>query len=475
MSSRQNRICAAVALALLSALGGCQTPAPLVKKDPPSRPAAIPKLDDQQAFPSTYKPYPGVPTLVRNVTVFDGEGGRIEHGSVLFADGKVVEVGRDLTAPAGTTVIDGTGRWLTPGVIDVHSHVGVMAAPDVKANADGNEMTSPVTAEVWAEHSVWPQDPSFGRSLVNGGVTTLQILPGSANLFGGRSVVLKNVYAPTVQAMKFPDAPYGLKMACGENPKRVYGEKGREPSTRMGNIAVDRATWAKAVEYKRKWDKYEKDGGEPPARDLAMDTLRGALEGKILVHNHCYRADEMANVIDMSKEFGYHVTAFHHAIDAYKIADLLKANGICAVVFADQYGFKMEAYDGVSENMALLYKAGVCVMIHSDEHNGQQRLNQEVAKAVGAGRRAGIDIPDEVAWEFLSYNPAKALGIAERTGSLKPGKMADIVLWNGNPFSVYTRPEKVWIDGALLFDSNNPMLRPMSDFELGQPGERVFK
>jgi imidazolonepropionase-like amidohydrolase len=433
------------------------------------------KDSDQQPFPSTYKPYPGVPTLVRNVTVLDGEGGRFEQGAVLFAEGKVVTVGRDIAIPPGTTVIDGTGKWLTPGIIDVHSHMGVYAAPAVEATSDGNEMTSPVTAEVWAEHSVWPQDPSFGRALVNGGVTTLQILPGSANLFGGRSIVLKNVYSRTVQGMKFPGAPYGLKMACGENPKRVHGEKGREPSTRMGNIAVDRATWAKAVEYKRKWDKYEKEGGEPPARDLAMETLRGVLEGRILVHNHCYRADEMANVIDMSKEFGYHVTAFHHAIDAYKIAGLLHDNDICAAVFADQYGFKMEAYDGVSENMALLYKAGVCVTIHSDEHNGGQRLNQEVAKAVAAGHRAGIDIPDEVAWEFLSYNPAKALGIAARTGSLKPGKMADVVLWNGNPFSVYTRPEKVWVDGALLFDANNAALRPVSDFELGQPGERTFK
>ena len=199
------------------------------------------------------------------------------------------------------------------------------------------------------------------------------------------------------------------------------------------------------------------------------------LEGRILVHNHCYRADEMANMVDVAKEFGYRVTAFHHAIEAYKIAGLLSANHICAVVFADQYGFKMEAYDGVSENLALLYKAGVCVMIHSDEHNGGQRLNQEVAKAVAAGRRAGINIPDEVAWEFLSYNPAKALGIVAQTGSLKPGKMADIVLWNGNPFSVYTRPEKVWVDGALLFDAYNPKLRPMSDFELGQPGEDVLK
>jgi imidazolonepropionase-like amidohydrolase len=411
-----------------------------------------------------------VPTLVRNVTVYDGEGGRIEHGSVLFADGKIVQVAADIAPPAGATVIDGTGKWLTPGIIDIHSHLGDYASPSIRALSDGNEATAPVTAEVWAEHSVWPQDPGFSRALANGGVTTLQILPGSANLFGGRSVVLKNVYARTVQGMKFPGAPYGLKMACGENPKRVYGAKGREPSTRMGNIAVDRETWAKAVEYKRKWDKYEKDGGDPPARDLQMDTLRGVLDGEILVQNHCYRADEMANVIDMSKEFGYHVAAFHHGVEAYKIADYLKQNDICAAVWADWFGFKMESYDGIPENLALLQKAGVCAMIHSDDANGIQRLNQEVAKAQAAGRRAGIDIPDAAAWEWLSYNPAKALGIADRTGSLKPGKMADVVLWNGNPLSVYSRPDKVWIDGALLYDEHDPKLRPVSDFELGQPG-----
>jgi imidazolonepropionase-like amidohydrolase len=448
---------------------------------PPPKPAStssapvVGKGYSRDPYPSTYHPYPGVTTVVKNVTVFDGEGGRIDQGAVLFADGKVVEIAQDVAPPAGAMVIDGSGKWLTPGVIDVHSHIGVMSSPNVQALSDANEKTSPTTPDVWVEHSVWPNDPAFGRALTNGGVTTLQILPGSSNLFGGRSVVLKNVLARTVQGMKFPGAPYGLKMACGENPKRTHGEKGRMPSTRMGNIALDRATWAKALEYKRKWDKYEKEGGEPPARDLAMDTLRDVLEGRILVHNHCYRADEMANVIDMSKEFGYRVTAFHHAIEAYKIADLLEANGICAAVFADQYGFKMEAYDGISENMALLFRAGVCVMIHSDEHNGAQRLNQEVGKAIAAGRRTGINIPDEVAWEFLSYNPAKALGIAAQTGSLRPGKMADMVLWNGNPFSVYTRPEKVWVDGALLFDAYDPTLRPVSDFELGQPGERVFK
>ena len=387
-------------------------------------------------FPSTYRAYPGVPTLVRNVTVYDGEGGRIEGGAVLLADGKVVAVGQSLEAPAGATVINGRGKWVTPGVIDVHSHLGDYPTPSVQAHSDGNEATDPVTADVWAEHSVWPQDPGFGRALTNGGVTTLQILPGSANLFGGRSVVLKNVYSRTMQGMKFPGAPYGLKMACGENPKRVYGGKNRKPSTRMGNVAVDRATWAKAAKYKRDWDAYERNGGKRPDRDIALDTLRGVLAGEILVHNHCYRADEMAVVMDMAKEFGYRVTAFHHAVEAYKIADLLKANNTCAAVWADWYGFKMESYDGIGENLALLHNAGACAMIHSDDENGIQRLNQEVAKALASGRRAGIDISDAEAWKWLSIGPARALGIADRTGSLKPGKMADVVLWNGDPFSV---------------------------------------
>lgn len=426
-------------------------------------------------FPSTYRAYPGVPTLVRNVTVYDGEGGRIEHGAVLLADGKVVAVGQTLEAPAGATVIDGTGKWVTPGIIDIHSHLGDYPTPSVQAHSDGNEATDPVTADVWAEHSVWPQDPGFGRALTNGGVTTLQILPGSANLFGGRSVVLKNVYARTMQAMKFPAAPYGLKMACGENPKRVYGGKGRKPSTRMGNVAVDRATWAKAAEYKREWDDYEQKGGKRPDRNIAMDTLRGVLAGEIRIQNHCYRADEMAIVMDMAKEFGYRVTAFHHAVEAYKIGDLLKANDTCAAVWADWYGFKMESYDGIGENLALLHKAGACAMIHSDDENGIQRLNQEVAKALASGRRAGIDVPDQEAWGWLSLGPAKALGIADRTGSLKPGKMADVVLWNGDPFSVYTRPDKVWVDGALLYDAADPKRRPISDFELGQPGQGDVK
>ena len=281
-TSTAGRVLAAglAALSLVACSQGDARPKTASSKAPP-------KPYSRDPYPSTYRAYPGVPTVVRNVTVFDGEGGRIENGQVLFADGKIVAVGQSVNAPADAPVIDGTGKWVTPGVIDIHSHLGDYPTPSVQAHSDGNEATGPITADVWAEHSVWPQDPGFSRALANGGVTALQILPGSANLMGGRSVVLKNVYSRTMQGMKFPGAPYGLKMACGENPKRVYGSKGRQPSTRMGNVAVDRATWAKAQSYRRKWDKYDADGGDMPDRDIAMDTLRGVLAGEILIQNHC--------------------------------------------------------------------------------------------------------------------------------------------------------------------------------------------
>ncbi len=424
-------------------------------------------------FASTYKAYPGTVTLIRGATIFDGEGGQIDNGSVLLRDGKVAGVAgaiADLDVPADAVIVDGAGMFVTPGIIDIHSHLGNYPTPSVAAHDDGNEATSPTTPEVWAEHSVWPQDPGFSRALANGGITSLQILPGSANLMGGRSVTLKNVYSRTVQGMKFPGAPYGFKMACGENPKRVYGGKGRMPSTRMGNYAVNRQTWIKAQEYKKK-----RDGGKEFTRDIGMETLAGVLDGDILVHNHCYRADEMAQVLDMAKEFGYKVSTFHHAVESYKIADLLKANDVCSAVWADWWGFKMEAYDAIPENAALINNAGACTIIHSDDENQIQRLNQEAAKAMADGRRMGMAISEADAMRWLTINPSKAMGIDKMTGSLKAGKMADVVLWNGNPFSVYSRPAKVWIDGALLYDSSDPALRPVSDFELGQPGSGDVK
>ena len=447
---------------MAAAVAGCAT-------TPPKKPAV---RINEDPYASTYVRYPGAVTVIRGATVFDGEGGRFDNGTVILADGAVQAVGdAALTSPAGAIEVDGRGKWVTPGIIDVHSHLGDYPSPGTASHSDGNEATSPARPEVWAEHSVWPQDPGFSRALANGGVTALQVLPGSANLFGGRSVTLKNVPARTVQGMKFPGAPYGLKMACGENPKRVYGSKGNMPQTRMGNIAYTRATWIKAQAYKRKWDAYQRNGGDMPERDLANETLSGVLAGKIIVHNHCYRADEMAIMIDMAKEFGYKVGTFHHAVESYKIADLLRDAGTCSAMWADWWGFKMESFDGIKENIPYVHNAGACAIVHSDDSNGIQRLNQEAAKALADGRRVGIQISDEVAWTWLSFNPAKALGIADKTGSLKAGKMADVVLWNGNPFSIYTRPDKVWIDGALLYDAANPRLRPVSDFELGQAGE----
>jgi imidazolonepropionase-like amidohydrolase len=422
-------------------------------------------VDGRVPYASTYKPYPGAATALVGATVFDGKGGKLEGATVLFSGGKVVGVGSGLSTQ-GYTVIDGSGKYVTPGIIDIHSHLGDYPTPAVQAHSDGNEATSPTTPDVWAEHSVWPQDPGFSRAMANGGITSLQILPGSANLMGGRTVTLKNVPSRTVQGMKFPGAPYGFKMACGENPKRVYGGRGRKPSTRMGNFAVNRQTWLDAIAYAEDDD---------PKRNLGKETLAGVLKGEILVHNHCYRADEMALVMDMGKEMGYRVTAFHHAVEAYKIGDLLRENGVCSAIWADWYGFKMEAYDAITENAALLQNSGACVVIHSDSANDIQRLNQEASKARKAGLRMGIDISEGTAIQWITLNAAKAMGIADQTGSLEPGKMADVVLWNGDPLSVYSRPEKVWVDGALLFDATDRKRRPVSDFELGQPGEGDVK
>lgn len=460
--------------ALLLLVAGCaaKAPPPSTAGSSPPDVVSIPK----DPYPSTYKPWPGTTTVIQNATVFDGTGKKFSPGAVRIENGKVAEVGATVTVPAGATVIDAGGKYVTPGVIDIHSHLGDYPSPQVDALSDGNEATSPSRAEVWAEHSVWPQDPGFARALA-GGVTAFHVLPGSANLFGGRGTTLKPVYGTSVQAMKFPGAPYSLKMACGENPKRVYGNKGQMPSTRMGNIAYARQTWADATAYKRKWDDYTRRAkagtarpSDAPRRELANDTLMGVLNGEILVENHCYRADEMTNVIAMSKEFGYKVTTFHHATESYKIADILAAENICSAMWADWYGYKMESYDGIRENIALVDRAGACAIVHSDDPNGIQRLNQEAAKAMAAGNRMGMNITPEQAWVWVSLNPAKGLGIDKVTGSLEPGKNADVVLWNGNPLSVYSRPEKVWIDGAVMYDWADARRRPVSDFELGQPG-----
>lgn len=416
-------------------------------------------------FESRYVGLAAQTTLITGATVLTGTGERLDNADVLLVDGKIAGVGSGLSAD-GADVVDATGKWVTPGVIDVHSHLGVYASPGTQSHSDGNEATAPVTAEVWAEHAVWPHDPGFTTALA-GGVTTMQILPGSANLVGGRGVTLKNVPGRNVMDMKFPGAPHGLKMACGENPKRVYGGRGQAPSTRMGNVAGYRAAWIDAAEYRDKVNAAGKGQGEMPKRDLRLETLMGVLEGEIIVHNHCYRADEMSVMLDIAKEFGYKVGTFHHAVEAYKIADLLAEADTCAAVWADWWGFKMEAFDGIRENAAIVDQAGACAVIHSDSGIGIQRLNQEAAKVMGAAARVGIDIPPESAIRWTTANAAKSLGIAEQTGTLEAGKMGDVVVWDGNPFSVYSRAERVYIDGALAFERGNNAVNPVTDFTLG--------
>ncbi len=433
----------------LAALAACQ---------PASENKAAENSDKALAFPSTYSPQPSNTVLLKNAKLIDGVSKEIREGDLLVADGKIAFVGTG-EVPDDATEIDVEGRFVTPGIIDIHSHLGNYPTPSVRAHGDGNEATSPITSEVDAEHGVWPQDPGFDEAL-QGGVTTLHILPGSANLFGGKGVTLRNVPSRTVQGMKFPDAPETLKMACGENPKRVYGAKGG-PASRMGNVAGYRKNWIKAAEYKAKRDK----GGDYK-RDLQLETLADVLDGKILVNMHCYRADEMVQILDIAKEFDYKVTTFHHAVESYKIGDILADNDVCSAMWADWGSFKMESYDYIRENVPFVHAAGACAMIHSDDENNVQRLNQEVAKTWSDGNRAGLDISKAEAWQWLSTNPAKALGILDETGTLEAGKRADIVVWNGDPFSAYARPDKVMIDGAILYDRETG-LKPKSDFRLG--------
>ena len=429
---------------------------------------------DRDPFESNYKPLASERTLIKSVNLYDGLGNEFSNFDVLFDNGIIEEIGKDIV-DGNATIIDAKGKWLTPGIIDIHSHMGVYPAPGVRTSSDGNEATSPITAEVWAEHSVWTQDPQFSLAL-KGGVTAFHVLPGSANLMGGRGATFKNIPRNTIHDMKFPGAPHSLKMACGENPKRVYGNRGSAPSTRMGNMAGYRKAWINASDYQRRKNEYTSKSDEakelidPPKRNLELDTLAGVLDGEILVQNHCYRADEMAMMIEMSKEFDYKITAFHHAVEAYKIADLLADEGICGALWADWWGFKHEAYDMVPANIAIVDQARGgkgCAIVHSDDEVGIQHLNQEAAKALSAGLRAGYEISKARAIKWITSNPAKAAGILDQTGTIEIGKDADLVIWSKNPFSVYALAEYVFIDGAEAFVRGEKQTQPVTDFDLG--------
>lgn len=421
-------------------------------------------------YPSTYQPRPRTDTIIVGVTILDGAGQRIENGEVLMRNGKIVAVGRQLER-AGATVIDGKGRWLTPGVIDIHSHNGTFPMPLTSLEltaSDVSEISDPNVADTWIEHAVNAQDPAFSAAL-RAGVTTIQILPGSTPLFAGRSVVVKPVPAVDVPSMKFPGAPQGLKMSCGENAKSYFGEKNKLPNSRQGEIALVREAFARAQDYRDEWKAYSKGSSKkPPPRDLKLDTLAAVLEGEIPVHMHCYRASDMAAMLGVAAEFGFRITSFQHATDAYKIVPQLRQVGTCAAVWSDWWGFKMELLDAIRENAVMVDAAGGCVMMHSDSPIVGQRLTIEAAKAAAAGRRIGLEPPPEHLIRWVTSTPAKALGLGDRVGTIASSFNADVVLWSGDPFSIYSKADQVFIDGALVYDRAVPEGYPRSDFELGR-------
>jgi imidazolonepropionase-like amidohydrolase len=398
-------------------------------------------------YPSTYRPAAAADTLIVGVTVLD-------------------------LPRSGAKVVESKGRWLTPGIIDVHSHNGTFGLPltslDLKSS-DVSEISDPNAADTWIEHAVNAQDPAFSAAL-RAGVTTLQILPGSTPLFSGRSVIVKPVAAPDVYAMKFPGAKQGLKMSCGENAKSYFGEKGEAPNSRQGEIAIVRGAFLRAQTYRNEWREYARGKAKkPPERDLELDTLAAVLDGQIPVHMHCYRASDMSAMLQVAAEFGFRIAVFHHAVEAYKIPAQLRSSGTCIAVWADWWGFKMELLDAIRENAAMVDAAGGCVMMHSDSPILGQRLAIEAAKAASAGRRAGIGLPPEHLIQWVTSTPARVLGLGERIGKVAPGFNADVVIWSGNPFSIYSHADQVFVDGVLVYDRAAPATFPRSDFELGRP------
>ncbi len=462
--------------------------APVAASAPPEpEPSSLAEIEARGLAPieaTVLEPAPAV--MLRDAHVMTATGVEYERGWVLLEDGLISALGEgDPPDAPGVRVLSLEGQTVTPGLIDPHSHIGVYAWPWSDAHDDGNEGTSPLTAGLWAEHSVKPHDPAI-QAAVAGGVTTVLTIPGSANLIGGRGVVLHLVPHRGARAMRFPGAPEHLKMACGENPKRVYGRMGRSPATRMGNLHEMRQAFLDAEKVAQEWDEWEasqlegddepargrrrnveaEDPPDPPDRNLSTETLVGVLRGEILPQVHCYRVDDMLDILQLADELGFSIRAFHHATSAYKIRDILAERNVATVTWSDWWGFKMEALDGIPAGAALVHDGGARVTLHSDSPTYGQILNQEAAKAWREGVRAGLEITQDEALSWVTLQPAWVLGIEDVTGSLEPGKRADVVVWTGHPFSVYSKARLVFIDGVLRHDIDQPTI--WSDFQLGR-------
>ena len=388
-------------------------------------------------------------TVIKNATVITVTKGTIEHGSILIRDGKIAEVGKSVKEPAGATVIDATGMYVTPGIIDCHSHIAVEGGV--------NEGSVSVSSMVGVGDVLNPDDIEIYRDLA-GGVTAAHVLHGSANAIGGQNQLIKLRWSKPASELKFEGAPLSIKFALGENPKRSNftpppGIPQRYPESRMGVMDVIRQAFVEAQEYKKSWDEYNRRvaAGDktaiPPRRDLKLEPLVEILEGKRWVHSHSYRADEILQLMLVADEFGFKVRTFQHVLEGYRVADEMAKHGAGGSTFSDWWAYKMEAYEAIPYNAAMMTKRGVIVSINSDDAEEARHLNQEAAKSMKYG-----GLTENEAIRLVTINPAIQLGVDKRVGSIETGKDADLVIYNHPPLSVYAVPQKVLIDGHVYFD-----------------------
>jgi len=393
-------------------------------------------------------------TLIRNATVLTVTRGTLANADVLIRNGKIAAVGKNLNA-GNARVIDATGKYLMPGIVDCHSHSMLDAI---------NEGSLSVTSMTRMSDVLNPNDVDLYRALA-GGVTALNLLHGSANAIGGQNTVVKIKYGRPVEEFLFPGAMPGIKFALGENPKRSSfnpqpGQQRRYPATRMGVEEVIREAFTRARDYKKTWDEYRAGVARrdqnliPPRRDLQLEPLVEVMEGKRYVHAHCYRADEILMLINVANEFGFKVKTFQHTLEGYKVAKEIAQHGAGASIFADNWAYKIEAYDAIPYNAAIMTRAGVNVSMNSDSDERARRLNIEAAKAMRYG-----DLSEEETLKLITWNPAWQLGIQDRVGSIEVGKDADLAIWNGHPLSVYSRVETTFVDGEIFFDRQQDLAR----------------
>jgi imidazolonepropionase-like amidohydrolase len=392
-------------------------------------------------------------TLIENATVITITHGRIEHGSILIRDGKIAEVGENVQAPAGAKVIDASGMYAMPGIVDCHTHIAV--------DGDVNEGSISVSSMVNIQDVLNPYDVNIYHELA-GGVVIGNVLHGSANPIGGQTIVIKMKYGARPEELPFPGALPGIKFALGENVKHSNfgGPTPRYPATRMGVEETIRDAFTRAKEYQKEWADYNrrKAAGEenliPPRRNLQLEPLVEVLEGKRYIHCHSYVSDEILMLMRVAHEFGFKVRTFQHVLEGYKVADEMASNDVGGSTFSDWWGYKMEAYDAIPYNMALMTDRGVIASVNSDDPEEARHLNQEAAKSMKYG-----NLTENQALRLVTLNPAMQLGIDDRVGSIEPGKDADLVIYNRDPLSVYAVVQKTIIDGRVYFDRKEDIAR----------------